>query len=106
MLTRVAMAMVAVLAALALAPTVRAETPPSARRALLVGVDDHAGSTRDNVGAVGDVLDLRAYLDRAGFRPEDVRVLTNGQASAQAIRDGLRWLGDVSSDTSLSVFHF
>lgn len=95
------------LAAVLLAPAARGESPPpTARRALLVGVDDHAGRTRDNVGAVGDVMDLRAWLLRAGFADADIRVLVDGAASAQAIRDGLRWLGDSSTDSTLSVFHF
>jgi len=101
------MVLTAVAVAIGLASAARADASASARRALLVGVDDYVGGTRDNVGAVGDVLDLRTYLvDRAGFRPEDVRVLTDRAATAQAIRDGLRWLGDASTDTTLSVFHF
>jgi hypothetical protein len=92
-----------------LGPAVRAATAapaPSARWALLVGVNDYAAPTHDTVGAVGDVDDLHAYLVRAGFAEDHIRVLKDGQASAQAIRDGLRWLGDVSTDTSLAVFHY
>jgi hypothetical protein len=94
---------------LSLAPAVRAATSaptPSDRWALLVGVNDYAAPTHDTIGAVGDVDDLHAYLVRAGFAEDHIRVLKDGQASAQAIRDGLRWLGDVSTDTSLAVFHY
>jgi hypothetical protein len=98
----------AVLVLAALAPEARAATAPnpSDRWAVLVGVNDYAGSTHDTVGAVGDVDDLHAYLVRAGFAEDHILVLEDGQASAQAIRDALRWLGDRSTDTSLSVFHF
>jgi hypothetical protein len=99
----------AILVALLLAPvgTARAaDPPPPPRRALVVGISDYAGGTQDTVGGVGDAWDLTEALKRAGFRPEDVRVLTDRQASAQAIRDGLRWLGDTSADNGLSVFHY
>lgn len=104
-------ATVAVLAALALAPAptahaAKAQPNPSDRWAFIVGISDYEGSTTDTVGGAGDAGDVQAILARAGFAADHVRVLTNRQATAQAIRDGLRWLGDRSTDTSFSVFHY
>lgn len=104
---RLAAAMVvAVLGVLALAPASPAAAPAPARWMLIVGIGDYAGGTRDTVGGVGDAEDLAAYAAQAGVPADHVRVLTDRHATAQAIRDGLKWLGDVSTDSSLSVFHF
>ncbi|HYD09650.1 MAG TPA: caspase family protein [Acidimicrobiales bacterium] len=100
---RVLLVLALLAAALVLAPNADAA---DGRRALLIGINDYAGRTDDTVTAVGDVIDLRDLLLREGWAPENVRVLTDGAATAQAIRDGLRWLGDTSTDASLSVFHW
>jgi hypothetical protein len=94
------------LGALIGAPSAPAAPTPTDRWVLIVGVNDYAGRTHDTVGAVGDAQDLAAYAARAGVPSDHVRVLTDRAATAQAIRDGLRWLGDVSTDSSFSVFHF
>jgi hypothetical protein len=100
------MVLTVVLAAIVLAPASPAAPVPTDRWMLIVGINDYAGGTHDTIGGVGDAQDLAAYAARAGVPTDHVRVLTDRQATAQAIRDGLQWLGDVSSDTSLSVFHF
>lgn len=94
------------LAAIALAPASPAAPAPTERWVLIVGINDYAGGTLDTVGGVGDAQDFAAYAARAGVPSENVRVLTDRQATAQAIRDGLKWLGDMSTDSSFSVFHF
>jgi hypothetical protein len=76
------------------------------RRALLIGINDYAGRTDDTITSVGDVHDLRDLLLREGWPAANIRVLTDRAASAQAIRDGLRWLGDTSTDSSYTVFHY
>ena len=76
------------------------------RRALLVGINDYAGRTDDTVTAVGDVVDVRDLLLREGWPAANIRVLTDRAATAQAIRDGLRWLGATSTDGSMTVFHY
>jgi hypothetical protein len=97
-----------ILAGLTLAPTARAAAPPPPpeRWAFVVGINNYAGSTHDTVGGTGDAIDVRDALRRAGFADDHMLVLTDGQATAQAIREGLGWLGDHSTDTSLSVFHY
>jgi hypothetical protein len=84
-----------------------AAPPPNGDRwALLVGVNDHQGSTRDNHGAVGDAEAMRQLLLRAGWPADHIRVLTDGAATAGAVRDGLNWLADTSSESSFSVFAY
>jgi caspase domain-containing protein len=80
-----------------------APPPGGDRRALLVGVNDHQGSTRDNNGAVGDAEAMRRLLLRAGWPADHIRVLTDGGATAADIREGLQWLVDRSSPESFSV---
>ena len=76
------------------------------RWALLVGVNDYAGRTHDTVGAVGDVVDFRDALLRAGWAKDHIRTLTDRQASAQAISDGIRWLGSHATARSFTIFHY
>lgn len=101
---RTLLALLVVALGLILAPDTSAA--PQDRRALLVGINDYSGRTDDTVTAVGDVLDLRDLLLREGWPADQIRVLTDGAASAQAIRDGLRWLGDASTDSSFTIFHY
>ena len=86
---------------------VASAAPPSAERwALLVGVDHFEGRTRPNYGAVNDVGLFREILLKAGWSDDHIRVLTDGNARAADIRDGLRWLAERSTDRSLSVMHY
>ena len=84
--------------------TAQAAPPANADRiALLIGIDDLQGATRDNLGAVGDAEDIRALLLRSGWRSENIRMLTDGAATASAIRDGFSWLAGRSNDNSFAV---
>ena len=49
---------------------------------------------------------VRQALLNAGWADDHIRVLTDGGATAAAIRGGLQWLVDHSGPTSLSVFHY
>lgn len=91
------------------APVAAAARSPQAgsdRWALVVGITDYAGRTHSTVAGADDAADFRELLLRNGFADDHVRVLTERQATAAGIRDGLRWLVDHSSPTSFSVFHF
>ena len=85
-----------------------AAPPPAAneRWALIVGVDRFQGSTRPNYGAVNDAADFRQALLKHGWADDHIRVLTDGAATAGAIRAGLQWLVERSGPNSLSVFHY
>jgi hypothetical protein len=79
---------------------------PTEMRALLIGVDRFQGSTRPNLGGVGDVNDVKELLIRSGWAPGNIRVLTDEGARAANIREGLRWLADSSTDRSFSLMHY
>jgi hypothetical protein len=97
-----------VLGGLATMPAASAAPAPAAgdRWALLVGVDRFQGGTRPNYGAVNDAADVRQALIKNGWADDHIKVLTDGGATAGAVRAGLQWLVDHSSPTSLSVFHY
>ncbi|CAN5822234.1 hypothetical protein BH23ACT12_BH23ACT12_02390 [soil metagenome] len=97
-----------VLAALIAAALPVAAAPPQGdnKWALIIGVDDHIGRTRDNIGAVGDSAAFRELVRRDGFRDDRVRVLTDGAATAAGIRAGMQWLVDNCDENSYCLFHF
>ena len=97
--------LVAVLTALGGEPA-QAAPPPSERSALVVGISKYAGRTKPTVGGAGDAADFREALRRAGWRDDQMMVLTDGAATAAGIRTGLRWLRERSGDSSFSVFHY
>lgn len=77
------------------------------RFALLIGIDEYHGRTRHNVGGAGDVNLMRDLLLRNGWRAERIRTLTNYQATASAIRDGLEWIArSCASPQSWCVVHY
>lgn len=89
-----------------LAPASAAPPADGERFALVIGVDRFVGSTRPNTGAVGDAEDMKSALLTAGWPAGNIRMLTDGGATASAIRDGLRWLAEASKDNSFSVFAY
>lgn len=76
------------------------------RRALVVGIGKHAGRAKGTVGGVGDAEAFRAALQKAGFQPDRIMVLTDAAATAAGIRGGLDWLASNSKAKGLSVFHY
>jgi hypothetical protein len=97
-----------VLGALVATPGASAAPAPAAgeRWALIVGVDRFQGGTRPNYGAVNDAADVRQALIKNGWADDHIKVLTDGAATAGAIRAGLQWLVDHSSPNGMSVFHY
>ncbi len=79
-------------------------------RALLVGINEFAPSDVPSLrGCVNDVLQMRSILhDRYAFAAADVRVLTDAEATAGGIREGLAWLlsGYGGGGTDVRFFHF
>ncbi|MGH9266065.1 MAG: caspase family protein, partial [Acidimicrobiales bacterium] len=57
-------------------------------------------------GGAADAADFRAALLKHGWADDHIRVLTDGAATAGAIRAGLQWLVEKSGPNSLSVFHY
>jgi hypothetical protein len=97
-----------VLAGVVAMPVASAAPAPAAgeRWALIVGIDHFQGGTRPNYGGVNDAADVRQALIKNGWADDHIKVLTDGGATAGAIRAGLQWLVDHSSPNGMSVFHY
>lgn len=97
-----------VIGGLVVTPMASAAPAPAAgeRWALLVGIDRFQGGTRPNFGGANDAADVRQALIKAGWADDHIKVLTDGAATAAAMRAGLQWLVDHSSANSFSVFHY
>ena len=74
--------------------------------ALLIGINDYAGSTRDNVGSYQDARDLRKHLLALGWRSDHIVLIANRDATASRIIQGIRWLASKTSSSSVVVFHY
>ena len=68
--------------------------PPQGDRALLVGINRHADPAFDLQGAVNDARNMRDLLvGYLGFEAGQIRVLTDGEATREAIlREARDWL--------------
>ncbi|GAC1610801.1 MAG: hypothetical protein NVS3B26_19620 [Mycobacteriales bacterium] len=76
------------------------------RWALLIGISTYAGSTHPTYGGRGDAVAVRAALLAAGWRPDHIRSLIDGDASGSAISGAMAWLADHSGPHTFSLFHF
>src|SRR5207247_5754214 len=76
------------------------------RRALLVGINAYPDPANRLEGCVNDTFLMSALLQERGFAPEDIRVLVDHRATAQAMRDRLAWLLDDAQDETERVFFY
>jgi hypothetical protein len=77
------------------------------RKALLVGIDRYASPGIDLEGCVNDVYRISALLQsRYGYAADDIRLLTNDRATADAMRTRLDWLLEDARDGDQRVFYF
>jgi hypothetical protein len=79
------------------------------KRALLVGVNQFGPGIPELRGCINDTVEMRELLkDYIGFQDGDIRVMHDGDASAQDIRNGLGWLlSEYDGDgRDVRVFHF
>jgi hypothetical protein len=75
--------------------------------ALLVGINKYAQPGNDLRGCVNDVTAMRALLTRTyGFAPEHIRLLTDRQATQQAILEQLDWLIGSARAGDQLVWHY
>ncbi|MDX1510023.1 MAG: caspase family protein [Nitriliruptorales bacterium] len=88
------------------AATESASSPATTRWALLIGVNDHLGGTRDNIGSRQDAEDLAAHLFAEGWRRDHVLLLTDATATQRHIREGLAWLAEKTTNESVVVIHY
>jgi hypothetical protein len=79
---------------------------PADRYAFLVGVQDYRRPTVDTIGSVKDVQYIRSMLLASGWQADNIRVITDGQATGQAIRNGMAWLAEKGRPGTFSLFHY
>jgi hypothetical protein len=77
------------LAAPAAAKPLKAPSPP---RALLIGINDYPNPAERLEGCVNDVFLMSSVLQETGFPADSIRVVLNGRATAQGIRERMEWL--------------
>jgi hypothetical protein len=80
--------------------------PPEDRFAFLAGVTAYPAPTTDTIGAANDVAFLRQLLLDSGWRPENIRVVTDGQVTGRALREGMAWLAERGRPGTFSLFHW
>ena len=68
------------------------------RRALLIGINDYPDPANQLNGCVNDTFEMSSILQERGFDPEDIRVVLNDRATADAIRERLNWLLEGATD--------
>ena len=80
---------------------------PADRYAFLVGVQDYRRPTVDTIGSRKDVQYISSMLQANGWKPENIRVITDGQVTGRAIRDGIGWLASKGrAGETFSLFHY
>jgi len=79
---------------------------PQDRYALLVGITDYRGRTKDTIGSTRDVLLIAGMLQSRGWLAANIRTLTDEQATGAAVRQGLSWLQAKSTPGTFTFFHY
>lgn len=83
-----------------------AAEPATLRWAVLIGINEHSGRTRDNLGSRQDAEALAAHLRGLGWRDDHVLLLTDAMATRENIVEAIRWLQRKTDESSVSVFHY
>ena len=79
---------------------------PEDRYALLVGITNYRAPTHDTIGAANDVTFIRSLLLQSGWLPQNIKALTDEQATGPATRQGLAWLASKSKPGTFTFFHY
>ena len=75
--------------------------------AVVIGIADYQGRSNDLWHPDEDAIEMReALIDNYGFPEENIQMLLNREATAQAIIDAIRWLASVEDADSTVVFFF
>lgn len=76
-------------------------------RALLIGIDRYQSPSIPALqGCVNDTYLISAVLQECGMKAENIRLLHNERATAQAIRDRLEWLLEGAAPGDSRVLYF
>ncbi|NML45377.1 caspase family protein [Ramlibacter sp. G-1-2-2] len=76
------------------------------QKAVLVGVADYADPANKLDGPVNDVFAVSAALQELGFPPDGIRVVLNDRATAEGIRERLKWLLQEAQEGDQLFFFF
>ena len=79
---------------------------PQSRYAFIAGVTRYLKPTHDTIGGADDAALVRASLLASGWLPQNIRVVTDEQATGAAIRSGMSWLASKSVPGTFTLFHF
>lgn len=79
---------------------------PADRYAFLVGVTHYRKPTHDTIAGAADVQFIRSLLLASGWQPQNIRMVTDEQATGAAVRAGLQWLAARSTPGTFTLFHF
>lgn len=79
---------------------------PAQRWAVLIGVQDYAGSTHSTIGARGDVDAIKRALIGSGWLSSNIKVVLDSQATQSGIRSAMAWLAARSTPQTFSFLHF
>jgi pimeloyl-ACP methyl ester carboxylesterase len=87
-------------------PVAAAERPAPNKKALLIGINNYANPDYDLEGCVNDAYRMSEVLQECGFQPEDIRLVLDNRATAEAIRERLQWLLEdvLPGDTRVLAF--
>ncbi len=83
-----------------------AVAPPAQRYAVLVGITNYRSPTHDTIAGASDVRLFRTMLLEAGWLPQNIHLLADGQATGDAMRAQLRWLAARSTPGTFTLFHY
>jgi hypothetical protein len=81
-------------------------TTPGRKWALLIGINDYAAPTVDNIGARQDAQSFQYVLQKLGWRSDHIILMLDRDATADHIIQGIRWLSYKTKADSVVVFHY
>ncbi|MBW3561048.1 MAG: caspase family protein [Actinobacteria bacterium] len=80
--------------------------PATTRWAVLIGINDHQGPTRDNIGSRQDAELLRDHLLDLGWRDDHIVLLTEADAIRDNVEEAIAWLARKTDPDSVAIFHY
>jgi caspase domain-containing protein len=83
-----------------------AADPATFHWALLIGVNDYASPTRDNVGSKQDAQSISFLLSHRGWHSDHILLLTDRTATASHVVSAIRWLAGKTDSRSTVIFHY
>lgn len=86
---------------------VNASTEPADHHwAVIIGINEYAGSTADAIGSRQDATVLYQMLLRKGWKRSNIRLVLDTDATAKGIVQATRWLARNTTKDSTVIFHY